>query len=202
MGQHVHKLIQDGIRKGMDYAGYISMMNDLVDKGKATGTEQNEERIANTKLNAHRLRRIEKTMTVPEEKLEVFQKIPENQIWLVVLESWCSDGAQAVPLLHKIAKASSKIELRLVLKDENPRLMDYFLTNGTRSIPKLIVTNEVGEVLCEWGPRPRTASKMVTEYKKRNKKVDDRIKKELQMWYHRDGGNSMLDELIEIVKPH
>lgn len=54
MTKQVHHLVQDGIRKGMDYAGYISMMNDLVAKGKATGTEQSEERIA------HKVRRIEK----------------------------------------------------------------------------------------------------------------------------------------------
>lgn len=202
MTKQVHHLVQDGIRKGMDYTGYISMMNDLVAKGKATGTEQSEERIANTKLNAHRLRRIEKTITIPDERLDVFHKLPEKQVWLVLLESWCSDGAQAIPLLHKIAKASSKIELRLVLRDENPRLMDCFLTNGTRSIPKLIVTNSAGTVIQEWGPRPKTASKMVAEYKEQNGKVDDNLKKELQMWYHRDRGNTMLEELIEMVHPH
>ncbi len=201
MSQHVHKMIQDGIRGGMDYAQYISMMNDLVTRGQTTGTDQSEERIANTKLNAHRIRRIEKTTTIPEEMLRVFHKLPEKQVWLVLLESWCSDGAQAIPILYKIASAAPKIDLRLILRDEKPQLMDCFLTNGTRSIPKLIITNEEGMIMYEWGPRPKTASKMVAEYKEQHGKVDGRLKKELQMWYNRDGGKTMVDELIEIVKP-
>jgi hypothetical protein len=202
MTEHVHKMIQDGISRGMDYTGFISMVNGLVAKGETTGSVQSQERIANTKLNAHRLRRIEKTITIPDERLDVFRNLPEKQVWLVLLESWCSDGAQAIPLLHKIAEASPKVELRLVLRDENPRLMDCFLTNGTRSIPKLIITNGAGTVLHEWGPRPKTASKMVAEYKERNGKVDDSLKKELQIWYNKDRGNTMLDELIEMVQSH
>ena len=46
-----------------------------------------------------------------------------------------------------MAKESGEnIELKIVLRDENEELMNEFLTNGSRSIPKLIVLDENLEV--------------------------------------------------------
>ena len=40
-----------------------------------------------------------------------------------------------------------RVDLRIILRDENTELMDEFLTNGGRSIPKLVRLNENFEVL-------------------------------------------------------
>ena len=143
-------MIQGGIENGMDYIEYVTVLNELVSKGKTTGSEQSEQRIAHTKLNASRIRRIDKTVSIAEDQLKVFQNISEKQVWLVLLESWCSDGAQAIPVFNKVAKSTPKIELKIIMRDENPKLMDRFLTNGTRSIHKLLVSNEEGDLLHIW----------------------------------------------------
>lgn len=201
MSQNVKNMIQGGIENGMDYIEYVNMLNTLVAKGKTTGPEQSEQRIANTKLNASRIRRIDKTVSIAGDQLKVFQNISEKQVWLVLLESWCSDGAQAIPVFNKVAKSTPNIELKIIMRDENPKLMDCFLTNGTRSIPKLLVSNEEGDLLHIWGPRPEVAAKMVEAYKEQNGKVDEKFKKELQIWYNKDGGKTIVDELIRMVSP-
>ncbi|MEC7772121.1 MAG: thioredoxin family protein [Bacteroidota bacterium] len=201
MSQNVKNMIQGGIENGVDYIEYVTVLNDLVAKGKTTGSEQSEQRIANTKLNASRIRRIDKKVSIAEDQLKVFQNISEKQVWLVLLESWCSDGAQAIPVINKVAKSTPNIELKIIMRDENPKLMDCFLTNGTRSIPKLLVSNEEGDLLHIWGPRPEVAAKMVEAYKEQNGKVDERFKKELQIWYNKDGGKTIVDELIRMVSP-
>ena len=201
MSQNVKNMIQGGIENGMDYIEYVTMLNVLVAKGKTTGSEQSEQRIAHTKLNASRIRRIDKTVSIAEDQLKVFQNISEKQVWLVLLESWCSDGAQAIPVFNKLAKSTPNIELKIIMRDENPKLMDRFLTNGTRSIPKLLVSNEEGDLLHIWGPRPEVAAKMVEAYKEQYGKVDEKFKRELQIWYNKDGGKTIVDELIRMVSP-
>jgi len=194
-------MIQGGIENGMDYIEYVTVLNELVSKGKTTGSEQSEQRIAHTKLNASRIRRIDKTVSIAEDQLKVFQNISEKQVWLVLLESWCSDGAQAIPVFNKVAKSTPNIELKIIMRDENPKLMDRFLTNGTRSIPKLLISNEEGDLLHIWGPRPEVAAKMVEAYKEQYGKVDEKFKRELQIWYNKYGGKSIVDELIRMVSP-
>lgn len=201
MSQNVKNMIQGGIENGMDYIEYVTVLNELVSKGKTTGSEQSEQRIAHTKLNASRIRRIDKTVSIAEDQLKVFQNISEKQVWLVLLESWCSDGAQAIPVFNKVAKSTPNIELKIIMRDENPKLMDRFLTNGTRSIPKLLISNEEGDLLHIWGPRPEVAAKMVEAYKEQYGKVDEKFKRELQIWYNKYGGKSIVDELIRMVSP-
>ena len=59
-------------------------------------------------------------------------------IWLIITEGWCGDAAQCIPTIEKIAAESKNIETHYVLRDENLDLIDEYLTNNARSIPKLI----------------------------------------------------------------
>ena len=73
-----------------------------------------------------------------------------------------------------MAEVNSNINLQLVLRDENLELMDLFLTNGGRSIPKLIALDKDLNILFTWGPRPQTATNMVLDYKTKHGSLDDR----------------------------
>jgi len=192
--------IETGISEGISYQEYINLINSLVAEEKTTGTEQSAQRIGFTKLNASRMRRLDKTVKIPYNVLSLLQKINEKQTWLVLLESWCADGAQTIPVLNKLAEIASNIDLKIVLRDEHPELMDNFLTNGTRSIPKLIILNANYDVITSWGPRSTVASQMVAAYKKEHGKIDDSFKEDLQVWYNKDKGVTIINELIEIIE--
>lgn len=194
-----NQLIEKSTVQAFNYEGYISLVNTLVAKEKTTGDEQTKQRIEFTKLNSARMRRLDKTIAIAEEDMAVFKEIGEKQTWLVLLESWCADGAQTIPIINKICSGVSNLELKIVLRDDNPALMDLFLTNGTRSIPKLIVLDKDYEVVTNWGPRSAVATKMVLDYKNENGKIDEAFKLSLQNWYNKDKGRSIINDLMTMV---
>lgn len=194
------KLIVDSVSKGISYDEYCHWIKELVLHGKTTGEEQTTERIEYTKLNASRMRRLAKTVTLSNYRINEFNTIATKQTWLVITESWCADAAQTIPVLGKIAEVVPAIDLKIITRDENQELMNRFLTNGTQSIPKLIVVGEDYEVLNSWGARSTAATKLVAEYKKKHGKIDAEFKKQLQIWYNKDKGVSIVNDLFEIVK--
>ena len=83
---------------------------------------------------------------------------------------------------------------RILLRDENPELMNEFLTNGNQAIPKLIqiIDNKVTKT---WGPRPTIATKMVADYKSEHGKLDPEFKKDLQVWYNKNKSQNVIEDL-------
>ena len=61
---------------------------------------------------------------------------------LVIAEDWCGDASNTVPIIAKLAARLPGLELRVILRDENPEVMDQYLTNGARSIPIVIALDE------------------------------------------------------------
>lgn len=191
-------LIRESVGKAMDYAQYNELFAQLVDEGKTTG-EETQEKIDYTKLNFSRSKRLDKTAKIADEAVEVFKNISGKQTWLVISEPWCGDAAQTLPFLNKIAELSDKIDLKIVLRDDNLELMDQFLTNGSRSIPMVIMLDEDLDVIQHWGPRSKAATKLVVDYKAEHGVIDDAFKEMLQVWYNKDKGVSIVNDLIEVV---
>ena len=78
-------------------------------------------------------------------------------------------------------------------------LMNRFLTNGSQSIPKLIVLDDNNEVLGSWGPRSKKATKLVTDYKDQHGIIDTKFKEDLQLWYNKDKGREIMNDLKEEI---
>lgn len=192
------ELLKHSFEKALNYKDYLQLMAELVIEEKTTGTPDSE-RINFTKLNYSRMTRLNKTLKLPEEQQEVFKKVETKQTWLVFLESWCADGAQTIPVLNRIAEVSENISLKIILRDEHAELMDHFLTEGTRSIPKLVILDTNLEVMETWGPRSAPATKMLTDYKNEFGKIDSEFKTRLQVWYNKDRGMSIINELADLV---
>lgn len=195
-----NNIISQIVPRGMTYQSYSEIVKKIVSEGKSTGIEQTVKQIEFTKLNASRMQRLDKTIKIQKEAISVFQAVNTKQTWLVILESWCADGAQTIPVLNKICEINANLTLRIVLRDKTPELMDLFLTNGTRSIPKLIVLDEDNKVVNTWGPRSAMATKMVEAYKIHNGAIDDSFKKFLQIWYNKDMGESIIEDLMKLTK--
>jgi len=192
------KIIEKSLKTAISYSGYRSLVKNLLIKGKSTGTEQSEDLTNYSMLNDRRMKRLDKTIKISEETIQEFQKVKQPQTWLVLTEGWCGDAAQNLPILDKIASDTANIDLKIVLRDENLDLMDLFLTNGGRSIPKLIVLDKDNNVLDFWGPRPTIATKMVTDYKEKNGILDPQFKQDLQVWYNKDKGKSVQKDFINL----
>jgi hypothetical protein len=196
----LRKLVRRGLKNAMTYADYRALITQMALKGKTTGVDQGPARVDYTLLNAQRMKRLDRTLKIDSGILDQIKVPVKRQQWLVLTESWCADAAQTLPVMNRIASLVPEISLRIILRDENLGLMQHFTTDGTLSIPKLIVIDrESGAVLGNWGPRPSVATCMVTEFKQAHGTLTADFKKELQLWYNQDKGKNTLEDLLRLL---
>jgi hypothetical protein len=181
------------------YDDYKQLIQDLLASGKTTGPNQSEKMTEYTELNLQRMRRLEKTSALTPALEQKLQNLQHDMIWLVLTEGWCGDAAQNMPLMKLMADATDAIDLRVLLRDENLDLMDQFLTDGGRGIPKLIALDaHTLQPLGSWGPRPEPAQNMVREFKQDPKGRDySQFVEELQKWYNKDHYATMQQEFLQ-----
>lgn len=193
------KIIENSLEKAISYQDYRTLVKDLLDEGKSTGPNQSDALLNYSLLNDRRMKRLDKTTKLTEDTLAKVKDVKTPQTWLVLTEGWCGDAAQNLPVINKIAEENPNINLKIVLRDENLELMDAFLTNGGRSIPKMIVLDDDKNVKNTWGPRPTIATKMVQDYKAANGALDAEFKKDLQVWYNKDKGNNVQEDVVALL---
>ena len=193
------KIIKNSLRKGISYEQYRKLVSNLLEEERSTGPDQSEALLNYSMLNDKRMSRLDKTIQLSDEVIASVEELQHPVTWLVLTEGWCGDAAQTLPIINKIASHSDKIDLKVVLRDENEELMNHFLTNGGKAIPKLIALNDDQEVLKSWGPRPSVATKMVQEYKSKHGHLDDEFKKDLQIWYNKDKGKNTQEDLLKML---
>ena len=194
-------ILNNSIAKSKSYQEYRTFIAKLAQDGQTSGANLSLDYVNYTKLNESRMHRLDKTMHVVADVKLVLENLSKESIWLVLSESWCGDAAQVLPVINKMAEVSDKIDLRIVLRDENEYLMNLFLTDGTKSIPKLIIIDkESGAVVGDFGPRPIPAKQLILDYKAAHGVVDEAAKIELQKWYLADKGVTIQQEIVALLK--
>lgn len=193
-----HQVIKDSLEKSMSYQEYSNLVNKLTETEGTTGAEQTEALIGYTKLNQRRMKRWDKTVKISEEAKTFVSGLQHQMTWLVITESWCGDAAHVVPVINKLAELNDNIKLHVVLRDENLALMDQYLTNGGRAIPKLLmIDDETGDVVNTFGPRPSEATNMVNDYKQKHGTLTPEFKEELQFWYNKNKGQNIIEDITQ-----
>ncbi len=193
-------IINNSLKRSISYTEYRKLVADLLADGKSTGENQTDDLLNYSKLNHSRMKRLDKTFKLSENSIEILGNSTKNYSWIVLTESWCGDAAHSLPVINKIAEISNNIQLKIVLRDENEALMDKFLTNGNKSIPKLIAVDiETNEIVGSWGPRPSEATKMVKQHKERFGTLDADFKKELQVWYNTNKGVNIEQDVLGLL---
>ncbi len=183
---------------GLTMDSYIKTMEQQALLNADDLPDEEVEKLEFTKLNLHRTGRILRTYKVSEDLSAMVQTIDDDQLWVIITEPWCGDSAQCVPYFSALADLNPKIDLRLVLRDENPDIMDAFLTEGKRSIPILVVFDALGKVLFTWGPRPAEAQKVFLKAKAEGLGKPD-ILERLHLFYGRNRGKALEAEFKQIL---
>lgn len=182
------------------YAEYWALFSRVVEAHTTTGPEQNEALADYTRLNHTRSKRLNGRVAVPEPLKELLTTLQPHQTWLVLTEAWCGDAAQNLPYLNAMAEASGgRVELRLLLRDENPELMDRFLTGGARAIPKLIALNPNDDVRFTWGARPSAAQAIVARWKENPSESKEEMYLRLHAWYAENKGAALFTEFAALL---
>lgn len=185
----------------MTYGNYREVVYTRLLKGKTTGDNHSPEMLHYTKMNNHRMDRIEKNMVLSSDLSNVISTIKGKYNFLVISEGWCGDAAQILPVFERIVEeAKEKFQMKIVLRDENLALIDNYLTNGGRAIPVVIILDEnKNPILPKWGPRPQVVQKLLKQWKEES---DDMglIAEQLHGWYAKDKTQTTQSELVELLK--
>ncbi|MBC3541885.1 thioredoxin family protein [Rufibacter sediminis] len=186
------------VAQSLSFEGYMNLVREAVAQEKTTGAEQSAFLAQLTKDNLAIMERTYQTPLQPE-LVTLVQELPQAQLWLVLTEGWCGDAAVHVPVLAALADQSDKVELRTILRTEQPAVMDAYLTNGGKSIPKLIALDaETLTPLGSWGPRPQVLQEYVLDLKKQELPMLEFIKKALG-YSEADNGHALQAELRELL---
>ncbi|WP_028376841.1 thioredoxin family protein [Leeuwenhoekiella sp. MAR_2009_132] len=195
----VQEFAKQAVVSGLTYADYRILVAKHAASFTSTGHTQSEALSNYTVLNDKRMKRWDKTLRLTQDQelqIETFNR-PLN--WLVLSESWCGDAPPALAVMNRIAEVQPAINFKVILRDDHPQLMDAFLTNGAMSIPKLIIQDSITqEILTSWGSRSAPAQKLVDD-KAKYGEIKPSFKEELQLWYNKDKGMSILSELLLIL---
>ncbi|AFN75658.1 hypothetical protein MROS_2428 [Melioribacter roseus P3M-2] len=183
---------------GMTYEEYMDNFRNTVEMIKSNLDEIDDPNLDYMMMNFQRSQRIEKSYVVNDELCQMAKKIDTPQLWMVLTENWCGDSAQTLPYINKIAKCNPIIELKILERDKNLDIMDLYLTNGSRSIPKLVAFDYEGNELFQWGPRPQEAQDLIIRAKEAGKSKEE-FMKELHLWYGRNRGKAIEEEFKAII---
>jgi hypothetical protein len=114
---------------------------------------------------------------------------------LVIAEDWCGDASNTVPVIAKLTDQSPGLELRIIMRDTNPEVMDQYLTNGSRSIPIVIALDEAFQEVGHWGPRPTELQAWVMANHGVLPKAE--LYPQVRRWYARDRGETTIREVLK-----
>jgi hypothetical protein len=181
---------------------YFNHIQRLLIENKATGGDQSLEHIEATKINVQRIKRINKTGKIHDSIQSVIKANQPDWSWTLIVESWCGDAAQIIPYIYKASECADSIDLKIILRDENPEIIDQFLTNNGRAIPILICRDgRTNEVIGHWGPRPKNIIKWIVDYKAENTDFEPAtFNKDLHLFYARDKGKGINEAIRSSVE--
>jgi len=196
------------LSSAVNYEAYHLLMADLVTHQKTK--EYTEEQINYTRMNIVRMERLDKTTRLLPAVQDFFKELKTPLFFLILTEPWCGDAAQVLPVVQKLASQNDLLEVGMIMRDQNLEIMDQFLTEGARSIPKIIVLNSSdNQVLGAWGPRPFIAQAMIQRGMNQWREMEegtarDLFKRDLltqlQKWYARDKTTSIQEEFSAFLE--
>ena len=184
----------------MNLVDYEKQFEEILDGSNNSYPYDSDDYVNYVKLNQSRMKRWNKRGQILPELEATIQQIDQPLNWVLITEPWCGDAAHSHAFITKLVELNPKINLSVQNRDAEGSEIEQYLTNGGKSIPKLIVRDQEGNDLFDWGPRPKEAQEMVM-----NLKDDDSMSMEdkkivVQKWYNNDKGVSIQEELHALLQ--
>ncbi|MGC8968579.1 MAG: thioredoxin family protein [Thermus sp.] len=108
------------------------------------------------------------------EKLPPLEALPRAVRALALVEDWCPDCVQAIPVLARLL-----LEVRFLFRDENPDLAEAYVKEGKRIVPTVVFLDEAYGELARWHGPPEAARAFLRE-----KKAEGLSPRALLLAYH------------------
>ncbi len=188
------------LERGLAYEEFKAIVSRQIEEGEKLPEEECDPYHNYMKLNMARMMRLDRDIRLIDDFRTIQARIKKPIVWVLLVEAWCGDVAQNLPVFARIVREVPDISLTLLLRDQNLDVMDHYLTSGGRAIPKLICLQKADfKELGTWGPRPREAQQIMTAYKANPQGAKEEVIKTIQLWYVKDRGVSLQKELLELL---
>jgi len=149
------------------------------------------------RLGIQRMNRMTEKYLPNSEQVETLAKKKFNGKILIISESWCGDASQVIPV---VVKFFEQFEVRITYRDQEPSLIDSYLTHGGKSIPIVIFLDEEFNEIAHWGPRPKHGTELLEKHKENPEEfTKDQFYVELQTYYAKNRGFDTIEELLELL---
>ena len=150
-------------------------------------------------LGLQRMNRTLKTFKIDEEQFRTLESKNFKGKILIITEPWCGDASATVPAVTKFFEAND-VEVKIFLKDSDTSLIEQFLTNGTQSIPKILILDENFEVKNVWGPRPEFGNQLLKKFKENPETYPrEEFYNDLQVYYSKNRGKDTIQEILKLI---
>lgn len=150
-------------------------------------------------LGLQRLNRTLKSFKIDEEQTGKLKATGFQGKILIISEPWCGDASATVPAVSRFFTAAG-IEVKIFLRDNYLSLIDRFQTNGTQSIPKILLLNEDLSVKADWGPRPKFGNELLKKFKENPETYPREVfYNDLQVYYSKNRGKDSIEEVISLL---
>ena len=171
----------------------------IADERFHNNPDKNDEHQEYYELGLQRLNRTIKTYKVDADQIQQLESKNFNGKILIISEPWCGDASATVPAVSKFFAAAG-IEVRIFLRDSDFSLIDQFQTNGTQSIPKVIIVNDDFSVKADWGPRPQYGNELLKKFKENPDTYPrEEFYNDLQVYYAKNRGKDAIEEIISLL---
>jgi hypothetical protein len=182
--------------EGLTYDAYTEAWEEKLKRSMAELSADERRYQHYARYNWERAEAVEQEYMASEELREVMNTIDTPQLWMVLTDDWCGDSAFSLPIIARAASLSDHVTLRILRRDDNLDIMDQYLTDGSRSVPKLVAFSEDGDELFEWGPRPADAAALREGLIAEGAEGKD-VVEPLITWYEDGGYEDVEEELID-----
>lgn len=181
--------------KGISFEEYIQIAKHRLEN---PSNQQETDYKQYYELGLQRMdRTLKKYIPDDEQTKELKSKNFDGKI-LIISEAWCGDASATVPALVKFFEGHN--DVRIFLRDSDKSLISQFLTNGTESIPKVIVFEKDFNVKNSWGPRPKYGHELLLKHKANPETYPkDQFYNDLQVYYSRNRGKDSIQEILELL---
>ena len=179
------------LHEGLSYATYRDDWKRRAEE-PMSGKDRSERKMAHyLRYNWERQEHVHDAYEPSDALRDVVEALP-SQVWMVLTEPWCGDSAFLLPVIAEAAALSDDVTLRILPRDENLDVMDRYLTDGSRSIPKWVGFSEDGNEQFEWGPRPEEAAALYAQLKEETDTKAESVQQLIA--YYEDGGWRALEQ--------
>ena len=189
---------KEKIEKYLSVEDYQSFFEKLSRKEIVEKPYDNEAYFLYTEANYKRSEKIKSKVELNKKLYNELNEGIDDWTWILITEPWCGDASFIQPVIEAICIAGD-IDLKIALRDKNEELMDAYLTNGGKSIPKLVVLDGNLKELFSWGPRPAELQAQIQDLLKNGGTMDDKLKLAHQ-WYRKYGNEAIQKELLDLIK--